>query len=389
MTSAENSPLTPWLHEESFWQQNQIAFRDLFTTIARQNPDSGIELLLEQDTAPSQEAMAWMWQHFMGRQHGTMEGTDGKISLPREQEYTYWPDFNRVRYGEHYFAVPSMLDTEREYTKAFILSGTQQENIERLLTVVAHNPANENVREIIMMSGQRLRGWNAPGERSPEELLSITQTESETDIETLRHTSPFIQAELKKNGTEWQAPFATEYTMCRLAVEAVFQNHIDWKQYSVETTLDSQAEALQYGDDGEKTVPPREEVMATYILNDNRRVHVINGKAIPRPNGAMPRPTSDSQTRESVDLLLPKDAREEIVIASSIPHTRAAVDALVRILAMRRASVIRADIVTGKWLPWKELIAGFGEFPATHKADRRLRAVLDGKDPDSQELTRL
>jgi len=379
--------LTPWLHEETFWQQNRGAFRDLFELIAAQNPGTGAELLLDQGEQPSPEAMKWMWQNFMGKQHGTMEGSDGKISLPREHEYMYWPIFNRVKYGDHHVTIPSTLDTSREYTKAFVLSGTQQENIDRLYATLAHDTESENAREIIMMSGQRLRGWGAPGEKSPEELLRVTAQETGCDIEALRSTSPFVKAELKKQGSGWDAPFATEYTMCRLAVEAVFEKHINWKEYPLEITLDHVSEPLRFGENENDVIPARNEALATYTLNDGRKIHVVNGKAIQRSPGAIPRPTSDSQTREAVDLLIPHDSREEIVIASSIPHGRAAVDALIRILAMRNDTIRRADLVTSKWLPWKELIAGFGEIPATHKADARLRAVLNGQDPDSPVLS--
>lgn len=348
MLQHSSHEITPWLHEETFWEQNQAAFRDLFSTVARQNPSSGVEVLLEQETQPDRDAMSWMWQHFMGRQHGTMEGADGKISLRREQEYEYWPDFNRVRYGDHYFAVPSALDTSREYTKAFVLSGTQQENVDRLLTTIAHDTNTENVREIIMMSGQRLRGWDAPGEKSPEELLCVTAQETGCDIEALRSTSPFVRAELKKQGPGWDAPFATEYTMCRLAVEAVFEKHINWKEYPLEITLDHDSEPLRFGENENDVIPARNEALATYTLNDGRKIHVVNGKAIQRSPGAIPRPTSDSQTREAVDLLIPHNSREEIVIASSIPHGRAAVDALIRMLAMRNDAIRRADLVTSK-----------------------------------------
>ncbi len=149
---------------------------------------------------PSPEAMRWMWQHFMGRQHGAMAGADGKIPLARPSEYLYWPDFNRIHYGDHYLTIPSKLDVGQEYTKAFILSGTQQENVDRLLAVTGHDPKNENVREIIVMSGQRLRGWEAPGEKSVDDLLTVTAQMSGADMERLRDDSPFVQSELTKQG---------------------------------------------------------------------------------------------------------------------------------------------------------------------------------------------
>ena len=383
-SSEEYGPNLPWLPEESFWQQNHEVLHDLFKTVAHDNPDSGADILLrEPETEPSAEAMDWMWHHFMGKQHGTMEGADGKIPLARSNEYRYWPDFSRLHYGDHHLTIPSKLDTEQEYTKAFILSGTQGENIERLLTIVDYDPANENAREIIMMSGQRLRGWQAPGETSVDELLAVTAQESSADIEDLIEKSPFVKKELAKRGSDWEAPFATEYTMCRLAVEVVFQKFIDWEEYPVDITEDALSTPLVYGQADERSVPARTESMATYHLKDGRKVHVINGKAILRNGDGLPRPTSDTQTREAVELLLPEDSREKIVIASSVPHVRAALDALTRILDMRGGNVEHADIVTGRWLPWKELLAGFGEIPATHKADQRLRAVLNKQDPDS------
>jgi len=318
-----------------------------------------------------------------------MAGADDKISLTRQSEYLYWPDFSRVRYGNHYLTIPSKLDAEREYTKAFVLSGTQQENVDRLLTVIGHDPSNESVHEIIVMSGQRTRGWEAPGEKSVKDLVTVTAQMSGADMEKLRDDSPFVQSELAKRGTGWEGSFPSEYEMCRLAVEAVFQKQINWSDYPVDVTEGRDEEPLIYGGHGELSIPARAEVIATYSLLDSRKVHVVNAKAVQRNGSDVPRATSDSQTREAVDLLLPEQSREHIVIASSVPHTRAAFDALIRIIDMRKSNIERADIVTGKWLPWMELLAGFGEIPATHKADKRLRAVLAGKDPDSKKLSDL
>ncbi len=174
-----------------------------------------------------------------------------------------------------------------------------------------------------------------------------------------------------------------------MAVEAVFQKRINWQEYPVDITKDPDAEPAAYGEHDELSMPARSEVMTTYTLRDERKVHVVNAKAVQRNGSGLPRATSDSQTREAVNLLVPEQSQERIVIASSIPHTRAAFDALVRIMTMRRSGIERADVVTGKWLPWKELLAGFGEIPATHKADKRLRAIVAGKDPDSKELSDL
>jgi len=38
------------------------------------------------------------------------------------------------------------------------------------------------------------------------------------------------------------------------------------------------------------------------------------------------------------------------------------------------------------WSPTKDPITALGEIIATHKADLRLRALMDGKNPDAPEL---
>ena len=327
----------------------------------------------------------------LGNQHGTMAGKDGKIELSREAEYSYWPDVNRIRYGDHYFTIPSPANIDKEYTKGFVLAGTQDENVDRLLAMVGYNPNNDNIRQIVMLTGQRARGkWVAPGEGSSQELLQVTAQYSGADVDELQQASPFIKRELAKTEIGlWEKPFATEYEMCRLAVEAVFDKQIDWKDYPVDITFDRVSQAKQFVDaQGRRTiVPRRREALAVYTLKDGRTVYVINGEAIDR-GMYDPRPTSDSQTREAVNQLDFGD-NEHLIFSVSVPHTRAAIDSLIRVLSLRRLSIASADVANGKWLPWKELLAGLGEIPSMYKADLRLKAVLAGNDPDTPELQAL
>lgn len=399
MTSRnENSPpppeprdIAPWTPEDTFWQENHQAIDDLLGTIAQHHPEAKPPRLDEKEIkAPSPKTMRWMWTRLMGRQHGTMEGEDSKIAIPRSAEYSYWPDMSRIHYGDHSFVIPSPIDSKKEYTKGFIIGGVQDENIDRLMSLLGYDPNNQNVRQIVVLSGQRPRGkWAAPGEATTDELMAVTAQYSGVDINKLKAVSPFVKTELgKEDAGLWKRPFATEYEMNRLAVEAVFYNQIDWRDYPAEITYDRLAQPKPYSTErGDKTIPARTEALVTYTLKDGRTVYAINGEAISRGTNE-PRPTSDSITREAVSHLDFSPA-EKIVVASSVPHTRAALDALTRVVNLRRLSVQSADMTTGKWLPWKELIAGMGEIPAMHKADLRWRAALSGQDPDSRELAKI
>lgn len=301
-------------------------------------------------------------------------------------EPLYIAHLRKMRYGKIAF-IAAHTSSDEAYNKGFVPCGTPKENIARTLAATNGQPLSGNVDELVVLSGQRLR-WDIPGERSVAELYATIGSASGADIDTLRELSPFIHSEEQRPTDDpWTQPFATETAIARLAMEALFKDAIDWKNYPVSTTIDPQANEQYYDTiDGKKIVPARTEAMYTYHLKDGRRVHVMNGTAQPRPQGT-PRPTADSQTREAVELL-PMKNNEKIIVASSAPHVRVALDAIIRIIHLRKGKIGRADIATARWLD-TALIGALGEIPATHKADMRLRAALKGKNPDSPELVSL
>lgn len=382
----------PWISGETFLEQNKDAIEGLVDGIREVFPEEGAEhVAFDTEGQPTPEAMSWMWVKLMGHQHGSQEGFGGKLPLQREQEYHFWPQVAELAYGPYSFVHATPVDPDQHYNKAFILGGYPQENISRTLAVLGYDRKNTNIDEIIMMGGQRLR-WNIPGERSTSDLYDYIGRYTGTSIAELQKKSPFVQSEEQKTGpSEWDIPFATEYTMARLGTEALFEELIDWEHYDdvVKTTYDEAAQPQRYfGSTGaSEEVPARTEVATSYHLNDGKIVRVLNGIAVARPQG-VPRPTSDSQTREAVEIF-DFGPHESIVFSSNVPHVRAAVDSLIRVIALKRDSIARADIVTAPWLPEKELLAALGEIPATYKADKRLRAVIEHRDPDAYELTSL
>lgn len=367
-------------------EENEAPIRALFETMADEFPNSGVDKILEDDlTQPSSETMAWMWARLMGHQHGTQLGVGGKIPLTREREYRFWPNIVRLSYGDHSFAVPSPAPKGTHYTKAFVLGGSPQEFTDRLMASTGYQPREGNVDEIFVMGGQRLR-MDHPGERSVDEIYEMVARYSGVNIDQLRQQSPWLKEEERKEGEGWQQSYATEYELGRLGIEAVFFDEIDWKEYPVSHTYDTNPEAFSgFTSDGAPFfVPPREIATTTYELKDGRQVHMINAKALPRARG-IPRPTSDSQTKETVEGTTFTDA-ESLLFATSLPFVRAGLDGLIRVLSLQ-GKVQRADITSASWLPDIEALTALGEIPATHKADRRLRAVLQGDNPDAPELT--
>lgn len=382
----------PWMPKALFFEENRVAFDGIFNQIAHDFPKSGVEhAYTPEGELPSSKAMQWMWTYLMGRQHGSTEGFEGKIHLTPDKEAPYWRLLQNVHYGPYSFTKPHLANSEDSCTNCLVLGGFPQEIMARFEAALPDAKAG-NVAATTLLVGQRLRWHTVIGERSLEDIYAAVAQQNNIDISQLRDRSPWMRAEerkAKRENDEWSGPFATEFEIGRLCTEAFFYDMIDWKNYEVSVTYDPSPAEQTYRVRGKtRTVPPRTEVLLTYELLNGTKVHILNGEAIARPWG-MPRPTSDSQTREVVELGIIGSQNERIVASASLPHVRAGLDIIIRLLDLTPDSIASTEIVTHPLLPDKEVLAGLGEIPATHKADLRLRTLLAGGDPDAPELLSL
>ena len=377
----------PWLPDQPFTEQNAAAIGDVMTLIVEDNPQVAWVPNLDPETVPPGEQRKALWVQLMGRQHGTQEDSDGKVAIPPEREGVYRAALGRIALGPHPVMETIPVSPAVNYNQALLNGGTPLENINLLRA--GFQP---NVQEVVALTGQRVRDmWlNVIGEGSVEDLFATIGTETGVGMEALAARSPFIQAELARTGEGWEAPFATEYHMYRLTVEAYLSNYIDWERYDetvhVQPPIGLNEEMTYLDRDKLVTVPPREEGAVTYHLKDGRKCHVVNGPAVARPNGA-PRATSASIAEEAVHYVPVPTGASVVGVAGGL-HLRAAVDTIITYFDHAGDGIARADVATAPWVRRStHIVAAVGELMAMTKADLRLREVLRGGNPNKPELT--
>lgn len=381
----------PWVADQTFWEQNAAAVAGVMELVAQDSPQVADVVRFNPLAPLSDERRRALWKLLMGGQHGRLETDPDKFDIPPEHESGYARHLDVIHHGPHPLTRPVPLRTDIEYHQAELLAGRAAEDYAHLQIVFGAENGGENVREIIGQTGQRLRGiWGDLAESSPDELLIAVGKLTGTDMDELMARSPFVQAELRRRGEEWLAPFGTEYHIFRLVGEAAAYDLIDWTNYAdaveIAPPLGPNNE-LPYTHNGRASVvPSREEGMATYHLNDGRKLHVVNAPAISRPQKGVPRETSESaavETLRHVDV--PDDAR--LVAITKAPYFRAGMDIALVYLALRRGKIARFDIAAGAWDHASTAqITALGELMAGRKADYRLRTALRGGDPFDPDL---
>lgn len=332
----------------------------------------------------------FMWARFMGVQHGTMEGGDGKVRVNEENYSRLRPLAEQLHYGDMRFLESNPADSTVEYGSSIVLGGSAEEMPKRLQAARGKNPRDIAVQDTYLLVGQRQR-WNSiPTEKDPDAILAaVSRSLGGVDMDRLKEKSPWLRDELRKKveAGSWDEAFATEMTIGRLGLEAYFDRHglIDWEN-GIEETAPSDNQPSIPG------VPDRENVLVTYHLLDGTRATLLNAAAVPRKRG-VPRPTSDSQIKELLDLgVLERNKEHPISIITDSPHyLRAATDVAIRILAHpeTRDIVIAPPVSPYRPSSPENVLKALGEIPATYKADKRVHAVLRGEDPDAKELADL
>ena len=332
----------------------------------------------------------FMWARFMGVQHGTMEGGDGKVRINEENYPKLLPLAGRLHYGDMRFLESNPADSTVEYGSSIVLGGSAEEMPKRLQAARGKNPRDITVRDTYLLVGQRQRWSGIPTEKNPDAILeAVSRSLGGVDMDRLEEKSPWLRDELRKKveAGSWDEAFATEMAIGRLGLEAYFDRHglIDWEN-GIEETAPSDNQPSIPG------VPDRENVLVTYHLLDGTRATLLNAAAVPRKRG-VPRPTSDSQIKELLGLgVLERNKEHPISIVANSPHyLRAATDVAIRILAHpeTRDIVIAPPVSPYRPSSPENVLKALGEIPATYKADKRVHAVLRGEDPDSRELADL
>ena len=332
----------------------------------------------------------FMWARFMGVQHGTMEGGDGKVRINEENYPKLLPLAGRLHYGDMRFLESNPADSTVEYGSSIVLGGSAEEMPKRLQAARGKNPRDITVRDTYLLVGQRQR-WNGiPTEKNPDAILeAVSRSLGGVDMDKLKEKSSWLQDELRKKveAGSWDEAFATEMAIGRLGLEAYLDEHglIDWKN-GIEELAPNDSQPSVPG------VPDRENVLVTYHLLDGTRATLLNAAAVPRKRG-VPRPTSDSQIKELLGLgVLERNKEYPLSIVANSPHyLRAATDVAIRILAYpeTRDIVIASPVSPHRPPSSENVLKALGEIPATYKADKRIRTVLRGEDPDSRELADL
>jgi hypothetical protein len=393
-----NTP-TPWLPDQPFWTQNAGALGEIQALCVEDYPHMAAAMDFDPTGMPTKEQRVEIWKFWYGRQHGKQDASreNGKVDITQEREGAYRRALGKIAIGNQPFMEAIPVNPDVQYDQALLNCGTQEENVTRLETA-----DKENIKEIVALTGVRLRGPSTfpevKSERTVESLFAVTGERTGTDMNELAAKSPFLQKELARPGGEcaWNGPLPTEYHMLRLAVEAKFHDQIDWERYretvTVQAPIGSNEETSyldKYTEDGEVketmiTVPPREEGAVTYHLKDGRKVHVVNGAAVARPNSA-PRANSESIANDAIHYVpIPENAN--VVAVCAVPHFRAAAQTILAYETKLPGRIARADIATSEMGPNTHLVAALGELIMMFKLDARLRALRRGQNPDAPEL---
>jgi hypothetical protein len=386
-----NTP-TPWMPDQTFWQQNAGTVQEVAQLITADHPAHAATVDFDPTGTPPKEQRVALFRFLMGAQHGKQAVESGKVDIEDARLAVYAGTLGKLAIGEQSIMEPIPVNPNVEYDQALLNCGTPEENIARL--EMADKP---NIKNIVALTGQRKRGmWpHIKSEKTLEGVFRATAEHTGAEMSDLAMVSPFVRSQLALTGDEagWDGPFASEYEMFRLGVEAKFAHLIDWENYDTTVTVQAPVgpneETHYMVGDRLITMPPREEGAVTYRLTDGRKVHVVNGAAIARP-GAEPRANSTSIAQEAMNYV-PVPENANVVAISAVPHFRAAMDTVITYLNEIRTgraegSIARADIATSKMGPNTHMVAALGELIATEKAARRLQTVLAGQDPNSAEL---
>ena len=304
-TSEHPREKLPWVPEELFLDQNRETVAEILGVIAvdpensvfakeakqaQSNVESGGEL--------SERTRRFMWERWMGAQHGTAEGLQGKVHITPNNIKEYWELISQLHYGNLIFTKGASIPPSTEVGHSLILGGYPEEIVARMRAAYGNNPASGRVHGAHLLVGQRRRWSRVPNESSPEAIISAIYrqlSDEKFDMDKLlgmAHWRDELKKPVNPEFSDWNEMFATEYTIGKLALEAMLYDLIDWKNGPEEIPATSADQPSQELIDA--GVPLRDSVMTIYHLKNGTNATLLNAAAVPRRNGGNPRPTAES-----------------------------------------------------------------------------------------------
>jgi len=402
-----------FLPEDEFVAANQQPIEAIFEQLGQDFPESTITfegasltpaeaLKIDDEGQLTPQARQWLWQRAQGFQHGYDRGVGSKIYTPHHDP-TYMGLLNKLNYGDYNFVSGGEYAGDNSGKNILVPCGFPHINASRLRVGVASNYETLwDAAHVVMISGQRRR-WNdniheATGAIVLSETLLASGLSNSDDqeqvLKTLQDKSRFVKEQSAKPETDdWAKQYPTEAEIARLALEtALVQTGglFDWREYPVTEWVDETAEPIIYGN---HVFPARNVRAWQYHLNNSRSAWVINAKALPRtaPDGAAsePRPNGESAALEAYHMVGEALHDRESIITTGAPHIRLGVDTATSLLKSSGDTIGKLHLAAAPWEHHEPPVTGIASIVSTQKADKRLRAAIAGKDPDSPELLAL
>lgn len=191
--SLPNKPL--WLPDKEFLDEgNRQAIIDILGVIATDRSNQpfaeaaqAVASDVESGGELASDSRDFMWARFMGVQHGTMEGGDGKVRVNEENYPRLRPLAEQLHYGDMCFLESNPADATVEYGNSIILGGSAEEMPKRLRAARGENPRDIAVRDTYLLVGQRQR-WNGiPTEKDPDAILAaVSRALDGADMDKLK-----------------------------------------------------------------------------------------------------------------------------------------------------------------------------------------------------------
>jgi hypothetical protein len=402
--------------DEPFIKQNHDAVVGLFTELAADFPDHSVlvegepqttaqALQLDDNDELTLAARRWLWEKAQGAQHGYDRGVGSKVNIPPEAHDKYMTHLGGLAYGTYNLVEGGSTTKEVDGSNLLVPLGFPHLNGGRLHTALKGNYSDLWLaNSTAMLSGQRRRWTDNPNEATTTTVVHRTATASGLNtantpdynlVQWWLKNSPFAQSQARLGeGPVWRNAYATEAEMGRAALELALVRAgdylFDFDDYTVTEHTDTASNELEYPGG---IVPARTVRAWEYHLANGKSAWVTNAAAVRRiaPDGTVtePRPDGTATVRDAYDLLQLEWHSHESIIATGAPHLRLCLDMATTLLTLSAGHVNRLHLAAAPWEDHEPPVTGVAQIVSTDKADKRLRAAVQGKDPDAPELKSL
>jgi len=242
---------------------------------------------------------------------------------------------------------------------------------------------NEATAETVVTRAAQFAGYN------------LTNPTDRTAVEQWQSISHFAREQRQlPEGEPWHQPYAGEAEIARVSLELALMRAdgelFNWNDHVVTEPYNPGAKDLIWE---EWHVPARNVRAWEYHLQNGKSAWVVNAPALPRHTQtgepSEPRPNGDTATQEAFNLLANDWRTHENIVGTAAPHIRLGIDTAIRMVGMSANTLQPIHLSSAAWEVHEPLITGIANIVSTDKADKRLRALLAGQDPDSPELRAL